>query len=317
VCRRCFLLFDASEKFLHRSFPFSLRYLGIAARKHIECRKPRSLGRNLSPNFEKLQGGGYLFSATCIRFFVNQNSYYHEHANRKSLTVYTALLICFALVSITGCKQDSTTDPVSVSQSPNSKRGTPDLSNNLTSEEKFAEETAKRQREASLLEAIAAANRERYGHKMLIDKSTETGLTLQELREDVKRRGLTMNETFRPLTKNSGEMQVFSGFGLYGGVVLAYNEFEVYSAAYTYGVGNQFSQFRQVDLTHEVYLQNTGDPYLAFSRTTSGVTEATSVADFTFPGFGPGRAVGIHSGFSTTTGFEPFQTEYILGLWDW
>jgi hypothetical protein len=85
----------------------------------------------------------------------------------------------------------------------------------------------------------------------------------------------------------------------------------------TYGVGNQFSQFRQVDLTHEVYLQNTGDPYLAFSRTTSGVTEATSVADFTFPGFGPGRAVGIHSGFSTTTGFEPFQTEYILGLWDW
>ncbi len=240
-------------------------------------------------------------------------------ANRKSLTVYTALLICFALVSITGCKQDSTTDPVSASQSPNSKKGTPYLSNNLTSEEKFADETAKRQREASLSEAIAAANRERYGHKMLIDKSTETGLTLQELREDVKRRGLTMNETFRPLTKNSGEMQVqsSSGVGLYGGVVLAYNEFEVYSAAYTYGVGNQFSQFRQVDLTHEVYLQNTGDPYLAFSRTTSGVTEATSVADFTFPGFGPGRAVGIHSGFSTTTGFEPFQTEYILGLWEW
>ncbi len=218
---------------------------------------------------------------------------------------------------MTGCKQDSTTDPVSASQSPNSKKGTPDLSNNLTSKEKFAEETAKRQREASLSEAIATANRERYGHKMLIDKSTETGLTLQELREDVKRRGLTMTETFRPLTKNSGEMQVSSGFGLYGGVVLAYNEFEVYSAAFTQGVGNQSCQFTSVNLTHRVELKNTGDPYLAFSRTTSGVTEATSVADFTFPGFGPGRATGIHSGLSTCTGFEPRQTRYDLGVWEW
>ncbi len=177
---------------------------------------------------------------------------------------------------MTGCNQDLATDPAP--QSPKFSKGTPETSNGSKdiSKEKFEEYSAMQRKEAVQQEAIAAANREKYGHRMIEEKSTETGLTVADLLKEAKRRGLTPNTSFRTLSSTNGELQVSFGFGLAGGVVLAFNEFEVYSAAWTIGTGNQYCSFTNVDLTHQVRLKNVGDWYQAFYRFTSGTTQASS-----------------------------------------